>query len=101
MVLSVTKTPEGREKAWKFFLENFNYFKEQYGSHRLSSNLIQGLIEGFADKRKASEIAEFFMRNPFPGKTSIINRAIESINVNASWIEREREGVKAYLDSHD
>ena len=47
--------------------------------------------------KKADEIEEFFKENPWKMANSIIKRNCEAIRLNASWLKREGESIKNWL----
>ncbi|XP_030380282.1 puromycin-sensitive aminopeptidase [Scaptodrosophila lebanonensis] len=99
VIVAVAINPKGRDMAWEFFKENNKRLLEQYQGGFLLARLIKYLIENFASEEKAREVEEFFKVNQFPGTERTVSQAVETIRLNAAWLERDREKLAAYLKS--
>lgn len=67
------------------------------GGGGLLPRLIKRTTENFACVSKAKEIEEFFSKNNAPGCERALQQSCESIRVNAAWLARDKEAVKAFL----
>ena len=59
--------------------------------------LIKYLIENFASEEKALEVEEFFRTRDFPGTERTVSQSVETIRLNAAWLERDLKSLTEYL----
>ncbi|XP_023296765.2 puromycin-sensitive aminopeptidase isoform X2 [Lucilia cuprina] len=97
VIVAVAVNPKGRDMAWQFFKDNSQKLLEQYQGGFLLARLIKYLIENFASEERALEVEEFFKNKQFPGTERTVSQAVETIRLNAAWLERDRESLTAYL----
>ncbi|XP_032596884.1 puromycin-sensitive aminopeptidase isoform X2 [Drosophila grimshawi] len=97
VIVAVAVNPKGRDMAWEFFKENNKQLLEQYQGGFLLTRLIKYLIENFASEAKAREVEEFFRTNQIPGCERTVSQAVETIRLNAAWLERDREKLTEFL----
>lgn len=88
----------GRELAWQFFKDNWSKISERYSGHLLS-RLVKFLTEGFASEKMAMEVENFFETHKSSGTERTIQQAIETIRLNASWLNRDSVAIEKYLKS--
>lgn len=63
----------------------------------LLSRLIKYLIENFASEERAKEVEEFLQANQIPGCERTVSQAVETIRLNAAWLQRDREQLAIFL----
>ncbi|XP_061395551.1 puromycin-sensitive aminopeptidase isoform X1 [Musca vetustissima] len=97
VIVAVAVNPKGRDMAWQFFKDNHQKLLEQYQGGFLLARLIKYLIENFASEQRALEVEEFFKTKQFPGTERTVSQAVETIRLNAAWLERDRDSLTAYL----
>ncbi|KAH8408130.1 hypothetical protein KR222_009660 [Zaprionus bogoriensis] len=97
VIVAVAVNPHGRDMAWEFFKENHKLLLEQYQSGFLLTRLIKYLIENFASEERAREVEEFFKNNLIPGCERTVSQAVETIRLNAAWLERDLAELTKYL----
>lgn len=100
VIASVAINPIGRELSWNFFKDNCKILMERYCGGFLLTRLIKHLTENFASEEKAVEIENFFKENCFPGAERTILQSIETIRLNASWLERDAGEIKEFLNNY-
>lgn len=61
------------------------------------ARLIKYLIENFASEEKAQEVEDFFKNKQFPGSERTVSQAIETIRLNAAWLNRDLDTLTEYL----
>ena len=54
---------------------------------------------GFTSEEKAAEIEQFFKDNEAPFADRTIKQSLETIRLNAKWLQRDREDVAKFLES--
>ncbi|KAH8379355.1 hypothetical protein KR009_004350 [Drosophila setifemur] len=97
VIVAVAINPKGRDMAWEFFKENNKMLLERYQGGFLLSRLIKYLIENFASEERAKEVEEFFKVNQIPGTERTVSQAVETIRLNAAWLQRDQEQLTQYL----
>ncbi|XP_016993881.2 puromycin-sensitive aminopeptidase isoform X1 [Drosophila takahashii] len=97
VIVAVAINPKGRDMAWDFFKENNKKLLERYQGGFLLSRLIKYLIENFASEERAKEVEEFFQTNQIPGCERTVSQAVETIRLNAAWLQRDREQLALFL----
>lgn len=99
IITAVWTNPNGRDLAWKFVKENWSLLHERFGGGHLLSRLLQPASE-FVQAEKAKDVNVFFKKNPVPEAARTIAQAIEQIGSNASWLARDRKGIRNFLNSY-
>lgn len=61
------------------------------------TRLIKYLTENFATEERAVEVEEFFKKHHSPGAERTIQQSIETIRLNAAWLNRDLEAIREYL----
>lgn len=97
VIVAVAINPKGRDMAWEFFKENNKQLLERYQGGFLLSRLIKYLIENFASEERAKEVEEFLQVNQIPGCERTVSQAVETIRLNAAWLQRDREQLAIFL----
>ena len=87
---SVSGDAEGALIAWAFFQENFERFKEKLA--KASPSLMDACIvyscNKFCTNDKATEIEEFFAKNPIPSSERRISQLLENVRTSAQFLDR-------------
>ncbi len=85
-----------RELTWKWIKENWKTIGQRYHKDHLLVFIFMGL-GGFASKVKAKEIQAFFKKNPAPSAARALRQALEQIQINSGWIERDKKDIAKHL----
>lgn len=64
------------------------------------ARLIKYLTENFATEEKATEIEQFFKENEFPGTERTVLQSVETIRLNAAWLQRDLSNITEYLNAN-
>ena len=99
LIGGVARNRLGRDISWEFFKENFAFLKARYQSGFLLSNLVKSVSEKFLTEEKAQMVEKFFAENPLPGSERCVAQSVETIRLNASWLERDGAAIKSFLAS--
>ena len=119
LCVCVAHSPKGRETAWQYMKENFEKFRQTFQGGFLFPRVIQVMVKsplyppnlllllfllllqlivtGFIGEDKAKEVEQFFKDNPVPVADRVIKQSVEKIRTNTSWLERDREAMKKWL----
>lgn len=65
------------------------------------ARLIKYIIENFASEEAALEVESFFKTKKFPGTERTVLQAVETIRLNASWLNRDLESLTDYLKNQN
>ena len=112
------------DRAWEFIKENWDAINKMFSSGqfllgrilksvcRVSRMCVRVLVlvfcfemcvatrqatSAFASEAKAAEVEAFFKDKDTPGADRSISQALETIRLNAAWLERDRAAVKDWL----
>lgn len=96
---SVAENKVGHEMAWRLFKERINIYKTRYEGGLLARLLVQYATKNFASREKADEIEKYFQSSPFGGGERAAQQSVESVRLNADWLERDVRDIKDYLTS--
>lgn len=99
VIASVALNSNGRDLAWQFFKNNWVKISERYSGGYLLTRLVKFLTEGFASVQMAKEVEGFFESHKAPGTERTIQQSIETILLNASWLNRDSAAIEKYLSS--
>jgi puromycin-sensitive aminopeptidase len=58
------------------------------------------VTEDFASEADACEVEKFFASNPSPGTERSVQQAVETIRLNADWLERDTAKISAFLTNY-
>ncbi|GMN36050.1 hypothetical protein TIFTF001_005719 [Ficus carica] len=86
-VFGVSVSKEGRETAWTWMKENWEYISDTWGSGHLITRFINAIVSPFASIEKAEEIEEFFESRPKPSMARTLKQSIERVQINARWVQ--------------
>lgn len=63
------------------------------------ARLVKYLTENFASEEKAKEVEQFFQKNEFSGTERTVSQSVETIRLNAAWLERDLPNITEYLNA--
>lgn len=64
------------------------------------ARLVKYLTENFATEEKATEIEQYFKEHQFPGTERTVSQSVETIRLNAAWLERDLCNITEYLNAN-
>uniref|UniRef100_T1E6L9 Aminopeptidase n=1 Tax=Crotalus horridus TaxID=35024 RepID=T1E6L9_CROHD len=99
ILFSVGRNPYGYQLAWKFLKQNWQKLvkKFDFGSHSLA-HMITGITNQYSTKEQLAEVKNYF--SSMDKKTSelrAVQQAIETIEENIQWMDKNLEKIKAWL----
>ncbi|GAB0099066.1 Aminopeptidase [Sergentomyia squamirostris] len=100
VIVAVALNPKGRDMTWSFFRENWRVLLDQYEGGLLLPRLVKYLTENFATEEKAKEVETFFKEHHFPGTDRTVSQSVETIRLNAAWLQRDLATTKEFLKNH-
>ena len=80
-------SPEGRARTWEFVKENWEEIDRRYGKGGFAVMRIVAVPGGFASAEREEDVRSFFEAHPAPSAARSIRQTLESIRLNARWLE--------------
>jgi puromycin-sensitive aminopeptidase len=99
VVTGVASNPRGRELAWEFVKTNWSEFDRRYGTGGFGLMRLVSICGNFTSQEQLNDVEGFFSEHPAPAAERTIRQALERIGLNIKWLERNREGLAAWLGS--
>ncbi|XP_009578502.1 PREDICTED: endoplasmic reticulum aminopeptidase 1, partial [Fulmarus glacialis] len=102
IIVFVAKNPSGYHLAWMFLQENWEKVVEKF---ELGSNSVAGIVTGvtsrYSTRSQLAQVKEFFgsLEEKSAG-LRCVQQAIETIEDNIQWMDRNFEEVKTWLQNH-
>ncbi|XP_057432212.1 aminopeptidase M1 [Lotus japonicus] len=78
---------EGRDVAWAWLKEKWEYIVKTYGSGFLVTRFVSSVVSPFASFEKAKEVEEFFASHPMPAIARTLKQSRERVYINANWVK--------------
>ncbi|XP_042203152.1 puromycin-sensitive aminopeptidase-like [Homarus americanus] len=97
VIISVAMTAPGRSAAWAFFKKHHQELVDRYEGGYLVTRLIKYITENFATEEMAAEVETFFRERQIPGTERTVQQSLETIRLNAAWLQRDQDVIKKYL----
>ncbi len=97
VVVSLAGNRYGKDLAWEFIKENWEEFDRRYGRGGFAIMRLVGITGSFTDPDRAKDVEEFFNSHPAPSAERTIQQSLERIRLNATWLERNRQGIAGWL----
>jgi hypothetical protein len=88
-----------RDLGWRWLTGSFPLFTQLYGQRSTLATLVRSAARSFGSLEYAPAVASFFAQQGrlFPVVEGTWQRAVESIQANAAWQDRDRGATCAYL----
>ncbi|KAJ8774038.1 hypothetical protein K2173_009469 [Erythroxylum novogranatense] len=86
-VFGVAVGKEGRETAWTWLKDNWEYISKTWGSGFLITRFISAIVSPFASIEKAKEVEEFFANRSKPAIARTLKQSRERVFINAKWVQ--------------
>jgi puromycin-sensitive aminopeptidase len=81
---------EGREVAWTWLKQNWDYVLNTWPSSSLISDFINSIVSPFTSEAKAAEVSEFFAGRIKPSFERSLKQSLERVRISARLIESIR-----------
>lgn len=101
VIMTVALNRNGRHLAWNYFKEHVDQFIEWYSGGHLITYLVKYITESFTTTEMANEVASFFAAHPIPAAERTVQQSIESIGLNAKWLQRDLDSMHKWLGEED
>eukprot|EP01083_Nonionella_stella_P013142 37030_1 len=97
-ISGVGRNTVGTQVAWDWLKENFETLKTAFPGSGLLQSII-GFPRYFCSETKAYEIERFFRRHPVVGCERTVGQTVESIRLNAQWLDRDGKAIEQWLQN--
>ncbi|XP_041463117.1 aminopeptidase Ey-like [Lytechinus variegatus] len=99
----VAKNPIGYDLAWRFFQNNWDFFRKTYGSTLFHfADLIKKVTAYFNTELQLRELEDFILQHPDQGTGArAFVQAVQQTKANIRWVRRYREKVHAWLQQEN
>ncbi|NWX47009.1 ERAP1 aminopeptidase, partial [Steatornis caripensis] len=99
IIISVARNPSGHHLAWTFLEENWDKVVEKF---ELGSNSVAGIVTGvtrqYSTRSQLAQVKEFFSSlEEKSTQLRCVRQAIETIEDNIQWMDRNFEKLKTWL----
>jgi len=89
----------GRNAAWKFFKDNIVHFKNTFGDAPfVLDSIIRRVTSLFHTESDRSDVNKFFSENELGKGSRSIAQALEQIDINIKWVEKNSENLGEWLE---
>ncbi len=96
LIFSGMGNPSARELVWAQTAERWNSLLNRFQDKHLLGWFAKGTAF-FSTKKDYQQIKTFFRTHEHPGAQSAVNRALENIAINISWVKNDRKTLERYL----
>ena len=97
VVSAVAANHKGRNLAWEFLKEQWDEFDRRYGGGGFGLMRLVAITNAFTSEEKRQDVAEFFEAHPTPAAERTIRQALERIQLNTAWLNRNREVLATHF----
>uniref|UniRef100_A0A8C3BY56 Aminopeptidase n=1 Tax=Cairina moschata TaxID=8855 RepID=A0A8C3BY56_CAIMO len=102
IIVYVARNPSGYQLAWMFLKENWEKLVEKFelGSSSIAT-IVTGVTNQYSTRLQLAQVKEFF--SSLEGKSAqlrCIQQAIETIEDNIQWMDKNFEDIKTWLQKN-
>lgn len=95
VINTVARNVKGSKIAWEFLKNNWQKLYEMYSGGFMLNSLISCVTSQFIDNDMLQDINSFFEEKNFSSR--VLQQSKETIHINSSWINRDENSIKEYL----
>ncbi|NXI65885.1 ERAP1 aminopeptidase, partial [Anseranas semipalmata] len=102
IIVFVARNPSGYHLAWTFLKENWEKVIEKFelGSHSIA-DIVTGVTNQYSTRPQLAQVKEFFSSLEEKGaQLRCVQQAIETIEDNIQWMDRNFEDIKTWLQKN-
>ncbi|NXT01576.1 ERAP1 aminopeptidase, partial [Jacana jacana] len=102
IIVIISKNPSGYHLTWKFLKENWKKFVEKFelGSNSIAT-IVTGVTSRYSTMSQLAQVKEFFSSlDEQSAQLRCVQQAIETIEDNIQWMDRNLEKVKTWLQNN-
>ncbi|NWX15596.1 ERAP1 aminopeptidase, partial [Aegotheles bennettii] len=102
IIVLVANNPSGHHLAWSFLKENWEKVVEKFelGSNSIAS-IVTGVTRRYSTRPQLTQVKEFFSSlEEKSARLRCVQQAVETIEHNIEWMDRNFEKVKTWLKNN-
>ncbi|XP_075583234.1 endoplasmic reticulum aminopeptidase 1 [Pelecanus crispus] len=102
IIVFVARNPSGYHLAWTFLKENWDKVVEKFelGSRSVAS-IVTGVTSRYSTRLQLAQVKEFFSSlGEKSAQLRCVQQAIETIEDNIQWMDRNFEKIKTWLENN-
>jgi aminopeptidase N len=92
----VAANGKGGDLCWEFCKQNWDAILKKFQQSSSLSRIV-GQCGNFATRAKKADVEAFFASHAHPGAERAVKQAVERIESNAQWLERDGKAISEYL----
>ncbi|KAG0059336.1 hypothetical protein BGZ90_004505 [Linnemannia elongata] len=101
VLAGLSANAKARLSTWEFVKKNWTLISDRYKSSMgLLGLCVKYPLVWLADKALVQDVTEFFAEKDTKDFQRALDQAIEGLNVNSAWVEREQESLGAWLTAN-
>lgn len=97
VLASLSHSMNGRNAVWSHFKANCDEYSRRYEGNVAFGGMAKLVTQNFATEEKAMEIEQFFESNPMPGTERSVQQSVETIRIQAKWLDRDLESIRKFF----
>ena len=90
-------THDGTALAWEYVKANWEELDRRYGAGGFAMMRLVSITGNFTTPEARSDVEQFFQSHPAPAATRTIQQALERIDLNVRWLERNRADLAQWF----
>ncbi|NXF41811.1 ERAP1 aminopeptidase, partial [Nyctibius bracteatus] len=102
IIVRVARNPSGYHLAWTFLKENWEKLVEKFelGSSSVA-DIVAGVTHRYSTRSQLAQVKEFFSSlEEKSARLRCVQQAVETIEENIQWIDRNFEKIKTWLQNN-
>ncbi|NXT76184.1 ERAP1 aminopeptidase, partial [Zapornia atra] len=102
IITFVARNPSGYQLAWTFLKENWDKLVKKFelGSNTLA-HIVSGVTSQYSTRSQLAQVEEFFSSlGEKSARLRCVQQALETIQDNMQWMDRNLEEVKTWLQNN-
>lgn len=98
-IAGMRSSPEGIEALWTWMKDNWSALEKKCPPGlTMLGTMVQMCTSSFATPQQAEDVKAFFKERSTKGFDRALSQSLDSISARGSWLERDREDVRGWLE---
>jgi puromycin-sensitive aminopeptidase len=97
VVTNVALNLDGRDLAWEFLKANWEELDRRYGEGGFALMDLVSIAGRFTSQSRLDDVRRFFEEHPAPGADRSVRQALERVELNIAFLDRNRDGLAAWF----
>jgi aminopeptidase N len=96
LIAGLLNQPHSRDAAWAFVKAQWPTLTQKLGTFQGIPDIIAAL-GSFCSTEAASDVTQFFAKNPMPSSERTLEQALERIETCARFVERQSAALESWM----